>query len=107
MIDFPGPLADLADLLQRARNKRLSAEARVHSHHQHHVHILQDLAHSRCRCTRINRYTGQKPQLLDLMHHAVKMHTGLGMHRNDACSCGCKLRNIAFRVLNHQMNIKR
>ena len=75
--------AELTELGQGTGNEALSAEAGVHAHQQHHVHVLDDALEQADGCCGVEHHAGFHAALLKVADRAVEMRGGLPVHSDD------------------------
>ena len=99
--------ADLSDLRLAPRNEALAAEARVHRHHQHEVHIAGDLFERDDRRRWIEHDPGFDAERLDGVNRAVQMGQDFDVDRDHRGAGAREGVDVAVRVGDHQVHIER
>src|SRR5660398_278664 len=95
----------LCDLVHHLWSEQLTAESRIHSHHQRIVCKLHRFRQHGCRRPRVYGYSGRSTQRPDLPKSAVQMRTRLHMNAQSIGSCFHKPLQMRIRILNHEMDI--
>lgn len=106
-VHFRLHLAEVADLVQAVGDEALAAEARVHGHHEDHVHDIEyvlDAFEWRCR---VDGHGWLHAEFRNLVEQAVEVVRRFGVDADDAGACLCKFTDVLFRVLDHQVAIQR
>ena len=103
-VDAPAQGADLLELLG---DETLSAEARVHRHHEHEIDVTEEIIHHLDRRARIERHAGALAQRLDQLERAMRMRPRLGMDRDDVSARGRELRHESIDRGDHEMHVER
>src|SRR3982751_2484791 len=75
-------LRKLTDLVQRVRDKLLTTEARIDTHHQHVIGDVQNIFENADRGGRIDDYAGFGAETLDQPQCSIEMARSFIMHRN-------------------------
>ena len=99
-------LPRFAQLLQRIRDERLAAEARIDTHDEQKVDLRQDPLHGGKRCCGIQGNAGFFPKFMDLLYGPVEVPAGFRMHGDDIGAAVRKFREIPVRILNHEMHVE-
>ena len=97
----------MANLSSVRRDKLLSAKARIHRHHQHIIHYVQNIGQRATGVAGLMTTPASAPSRANVLHHPVQMHAGLLVHADPAGSGIHKCRNVVVRVFDHQMNVQR
>src|SRR5208282_3172763 len=85
----------------------LLSESRVDRHHQHLVHIRQDLLQNSGRGSRVEDHTGAATELPDLLHGAMQVRIPLPMHENGIRTCDTELLKVEIWVGHHHVRFQR
>ncbi|CAM3226559.1 hypothetical protein DEDE109153_05420 [Deinococcus deserti] len=99
------PAAQGPDALEAGRDKLLTAKTRIDTHDQDQVDIGQHGPERFEGRAGIQGDTRFLAQFADLLHCAVQMRGGLHMDRQAVSTSFGKVAQIAFRVLDHQVDV--
>src|SRR5574344_16614 len=88
-------------------DKFLTAESGIHTHQQHHIHILDNFFQYADRRRRVQRYAGFHPGSMYLLYGTVQMRARLIMYIHHHRSYLFGSRDISLRMNNHKVDIER
>src|SRR6266702_6096717 len=97
----------MSDLVQRERQKLLSAEPGINAHHQHMMNHRKDFDERLDRSSRIDHNPREHPMLLNLLQCAMQMPADLLVNADHVRPGLRELGDEGVRVLDHQMAIER
>ena len=100
-----GESAHFTDLPENARNKFLTAEARIHAHQKNHVDLIEHVVQAFHRSRGIQYETGLRAGVADQLQRTVNVAARLNVERNPVSTRLRELRYEAVHRLHHQMHV--
>ena len=104
VIDAP---ARFAQLIERAGNKGLAAEARIDRHDQDHVELIHHIIEIAQRRRRVKHQARFAAVLFDQLQRTVDVLARFGMKSDIAGACFGEVRDQRIDRLDHQMHVNR
>ena len=98
--------AQRGDLRERFFNQPLPAEARLHGHDKRHVDFVKPREQRLRRGIRLDRHADAHARRTNGVNRRAEVTARLDMHGEDVRARLCKIRNVADRLVDHQMHVK-
>ena len=99
--------ANLANLGLASRDERLTAETRVHRHHEHEVDVAGNRLERSSRGGRVEDDARLRAERLDRVHGPMQMGKHLHVHRDHRRAGFRERLEVAIGLLDHQVHVER
>ncbi len=103
-IDFH---SERGGFLEHLGDEGLAAEARVHRHEEHLVDVGEHVTHVIDGRGRVEHHAGALARVLDLLHHAMKVHAGFRVDTDDVGAGFREVVDVAIGLHDHEVHVER